>query len=135
MSHFNLLSGCVHVVVCLSDFQAHLASVAISFTAATLSCTARARESSACRAPPSKRSNCTSIPASQLLPPPPANSVGLSASQPAKAFTRGPNDDFAIETLSCCADSSEANALQIGARLDGLLLEFFERSRGQISFR
>ena len=86
-------------------------------------------------APPWKRSNWTSIPASQLFPPPPATKVGLSASQSAKAFTRGPKDDFAIETLCCWAVSSERITFQVGTHLHRFLLRLFEGCDRENFFR
>src|ERR1019366_7004483 len=69
-------------------------------------------------------SNCTSIPPNQLSPPPPATNVGLSISQPAKAFTRGPNDDLATDTLCRWAASS-------GAICECLLLDFPKHRGGK----
>src|ERR1017187_3719963 len=50
----------------------------------------------------------------ELFPPPPASRVGLSASHPPNAFTRGPKDDFAMDTLCCCAASSERTRFRSG---------------------
>ena len=63
------------------------------------------------------------MPASQLLPPPPARKLGLSASQSANAFTRGPKADFAIEHFAaapplpsgCASDRARAEIARFSA--------------------